>query len=73
VRPCFNKSTFETVLSRARGGESAAATFHLLHLATGAKGTDHLDEAEVVETETAEKAANPVRQLVTVFHHGPNS
>jgi hypothetical protein len=42
-------------------------------LATSAKGTDHLDEAVFVETEPAEKAANPVRQLVTVFHHGPNS
>jgi hypothetical protein len=42
-------------------------------LATSAKGTDHLDEAVFMETESAEKAANPVRQLVTVFHHGPNS
>jgi hypothetical protein len=73
VRSCFKKAAFKTASSRARGGVSAAATFHLLHLATSAKGADHLNEAVVVETEPAEKAADPVRHPVTAFRHGPNS
>ncbi len=46
--------------SRARGCVSAAAAFHLLHVATNAKAADHLHEAVVVEAEPAEKTADPV-------------
>jgi len=42
-------------------------------LATSAKGADHLNEAVVVETETAEKAADPVRHFVIASRHGSNS
>jgi hypothetical protein len=56
----FKKAAFKTVSSRARGGVSAAATFHLLHLATSAEGADHLNEVVVVEADPAEEVANPV-------------
>ena len=69
----FQKTAFKIVLSWARVGVSAATTFHLLHLATRAKGADHLNEVVVVETEPAEKAIDPVRHLVTACRHGPNS
>ena len=59
--------------SWARGDVSAAATFHLPHLATRTKCADYLNEAIVVEAEKAEKAANPIQLLVTAFRHGTNS